>query len=177
VRRLIEDGAIVNELPLLRGGTLSPAGGARKAEQSARATAQIAVASRTADFERPRAEAILPATAASIGGAKSMKALVCAALGALLAAISTPSYAAALDSARTLRGHASPAAQQVADKRCTNKQGGRHCRNPSPRRAPATNQNGYGYAYGAPKAEFYPAGSSAWWQAMEREGRTGISPD
>ena len=106
-----------------------------------------------------------------------MKALVCAAFGALLAAVSTPSHAAALDGARTLRGHASPAVHQVVDRRCTNKQGGRHCRIPAPRRAPETNHNGYGYAYGAPKAEFYPTGSSAWWQAMEREGRTGISPD
>ncbi len=106
-----------------------------------------------------------------------MKALVCAALGALLAAMSSPSHAAALDGAPALRGHASTAVHQVADKRCTNRQVGRHCRIPVPRRAPEANQHGYGYAYGAPKAEFYPTGSSAWWQAMEREGRTGISPD
>ena len=104
-----------------------------------------------------------------------MKALVCAALGALLAATSTPSYAAALNGARTLPRRASSDVLLTADRRCTRGQSGRHCRTVEPRRAPEANR--YGYVYGAPKAEFYPTGSSGWWQAMEREGRTGISPD
>jgi hypothetical protein len=106
-----------------------------------------------------------------------MKALVCATLGMLFAAISTPSYAAAVDGARTLPRRASTIVLETADRRCTRGQSGRHCRTVEPRRAPEANRNGYGYVYGAPKAEFYPTGSSVWWQAMEREGRTGISPD
>ena len=29
------------------------------------------------------------------------------------------------------------------------------------------------FTYGSPKAENFPSGSREWWQAMEREGRTG----
>jgi hypothetical protein len=106
-----------------------------------------------------------------------MKTLVCAALGTLFAALSTSSHAAALDGARTLPHGAAAIILQAADRPCTSRQGGRHCRNATPRRTPEAIQSGYGYAYGTPKAEFYPTGSSAWWRAMEREGRTGQTPD
>jgi hypothetical protein len=106
-----------------------------------------------------------------------MKALVCAGLGALFTGLSIPPHAAALDGVRALHRHADPAVHQVVDKRCTSRQGGRHCRNALPRRTAEAKQRGYGYAYGAPKAEFYPMGSAEWWQAMEREGRTGNTRD
>jgi len=31
------------------------------------------------------------------------------------------------------------------------------------------------FTYGSPKAENFPAGTRDWWEAMVREGRTGIS--
>jgi hypothetical protein len=31
----------------------------------------------------------------------------------------------------------------------------------------------YGYLYGRPRPEFYPTGSTAWWRAMDYEGRGG----
>jgi hypothetical protein len=32
---------------------------------------------------------------------------------------------------------------------------------------------GYGYYYGRPRPEAFPTGSSAWWRAMDYEGRGG----
>jgi hypothetical protein len=107
-----------------------------------------------------------------------MRALICAASGALLIAISTtPPQAAPLNGTAASSHHAGSAVVEVADRRCSRRNRSRHCRDAEQQRAPKTNQEGYGYSYGAPRAEFYPAGSAAWWQAMEREGRTGITPD
>ena len=103
----------------------------------------------------------------------SMRVLASAALAAFLAATFSPSDATAL-SGVSQPGYAGSSVQTVVYRRCTIRQGRRHCRNVEPRRAPPEQtERGYGYDYGTPKAEFYPTGSSAWWQAMEREGRTG----
>jgi hypothetical protein len=108
-----------------------------------------------------------------------MKALAGAALGALFASTLGAPPAAALAGLAALEGRISPAVHQVADRRCGPGQGGRHCRRAKPRRQaePRQREQGYGYSYGTPRAEFYATGSSSWWQAMEREGRTGLSPD
>jgi uncharacterized protein YcfJ len=106
-----------------------------------------------------------------------MRVLASAALGAVLAAGFSAPDATAL-SGVSQPGYAGPAVHAVAYRRCTMRQGRRHCRNVESRRVPPREtQRGYGYDYGTPKAEFYPTGSSAWWQAMEREGRTGRSRD
>jgi hypothetical protein len=109
---------------------------------------------------------------------RDMKALAGAALGALFASTLGAPPAAALAGLGALEGGISPAVLQVADRRCTQK-GGRHCPQGRPRRKtePRQREQGYGYSYGTPRAEFYATGSSSWWQAMEREGRTGLSPD
>ena len=65
--------------------------------------------------------------------------------------------------------------EKVAYGRCSWRHGVRHCRRSAERTR--VREYGYGYDYGAPRAEFYPTGSAAWWQAMEREGRTGIRRD
>lgn len=100
------------------------------------------------------------------------------ALGVVLATTFIPLQASALGGVRVpqVSGARLPV-HMVADRRCTPRRGGRPCRNVEPRRTPEANQNGYGYSYGAPRPEFYPIGSSAWWQAMEREGRTGQGPE
>jgi hypothetical protein len=111
-----------------------------------------------------------------------MKTLIHAASGALLVAtLSVTSHAAALDLAAGFmitEARSTSAVDKVADKRCWARNGVRHCReNTERRRSNDSAQNGYGYSYGAPRAEFYPAGSAAWWHAMEREGRTANPPN
>ena len=88
-----------------------------------------------------------------------------------------PPPAAAVSVHADLNRHVDPAVTQVVDRRCSGRKGARNCRNREPQRTSKAIQDGYGYAYGAPKAEFYPTGTTSWWQAMEREGRTGHSPD
>jgi hypothetical protein len=106
-----------------------------------------------------------------------MKALICAAAGGLLLAASSSPQAAALDGTGGLSRHVSSVVEKVADRRCSPRNRSRHCRNAEQQPAPKASQSGYGYSYGAPRAEFYPTGSAAWWQAMQREGRTGVAPD
>jgi hypothetical protein len=108
-----------------------------------------------------------------------MQALLGAAFGALLAATLGAAPAAAVQGLRALEGHAGPAVHQIADRRCGPGQGGRHCRRAKPRRQVESTQKeeGYGYSYGNPRAEFYPTGTTHWWRAMEREGRTAVTPD
>ena len=64
--------------------------------------------------------------------------------------------------------------EKVAHGHCWWRQGVRYCRRSAERARIRQYGSGYGYDYGAPRAEFYPTGSTAWWQAMEREGRTGF---
>jgi hypothetical protein len=107
-----------------------------------------------------------------------MQALLGAAFGTLLAAtLGAP--AAAGTGLRALEDHASPVVHQIADRRCTPRQGGRRCHQLQPPRqaAPRQKEEGYGYSYGVPRAEFYPTGSAHWWRAMELEGRTAVTPD
>jgi len=111
-----------------------------------------------------------------------MKPLTYAASGALLVAIlSAAPHAAALDVAAGLtitEARSVSAVDKVVDRRCWRRNGVRHCRESTERRTGNdSSQSGYGYSYGAPRAEFYPAGSAAWWQAMEREGRTANPPN
>ena len=62
-------------------------------------------------------------------------------------------------------------AEKAAYRRCTWRNGVRRCSYGRYGRY----GRGYGFSYGNPKAEFYRPGSHAWWDAMEREGRTGGS--
>jgi hypothetical protein len=110
-----------------------------------------------------------------------MKTLIWAAPAALLVvslAAGAP-HAAALDGVGPLNRPSSSMVEKVAERRCSRHSRARHCREGTRQRLPSDRNTGrgYGYAYGTPKAEFYPTGSSAWWQAMEREGRTGYRSD
>jgi len=49
--------------------------------------------------------------------------------------------------------------------RCWWQDGERFCGRRGPR--------GYGYDYGRPRPEAFPTGSTAWWRAMDYEGRGG----
>lgn len=111
-----------------------------------------------------------------------MRTLILAASGVLLVAIlSTTPHAAALNPAAGFmitEARSISAVEKVVDRRCWWRNGVRHCRESTERRrSNDSSQNGYGYSYGAPRAEFYPAGSTAWWLAMEREGRTANPPN
>jgi hypothetical protein len=134
------------------------------------------VSSRNADWGSERQSNIMHAGSTN-RWSDSMRLLASAALAAFLAAASSPSGATALSGVNQ-PGYAGSSVHAVAYRRCTIRQGRRHCRNVEPRRAPSEQtERGYGYDYGTPPPEFYPTGSSAWWQAMEREGRTGRSRD
>jgi hypothetical protein len=65
----------------------------------------------------------------------------------------------------------------VAYRHCSWRNGVRHCRRIAARPRVQEPGTGYGYAYGTPRAEFYPTGSTAWWHAMEREGRVFRGPN
>ena len=100
-----------------------------------------------------------------------------AASAALLLMLPAAAYAApvgGLAKALAFPVRADVAIEKVAYGHCSwRRQGVRYCRRSAERPRIREYGSGYGYDYGAPRAEFYPAGSSAWWQAMEREGRTG----
>lgn len=55
--------------------------------------------------------------------------------------------------------------EKAADRRCWWRDGVRHCS----RRGARV----YGYYYGRPRPEAFPTGSTAWWRAMDLEGRGG----
>jgi hypothetical protein len=95
----------------------------------------------------------------------------------LLFVLPAAAYAAPVDGvAKALANPVSAGAaiEKVAYGRCSWRHGVRYCRRSAERPRVREYGSGYGYDYGAPRAEFYPTGSEAWWQAMEREGRTGI---
>jgi hypothetical protein len=67
--------------------------------------------------------------------------------------------------------HAS-AVEKVARRRCWWQDGERHCTRA--RYRPRAYDDGYyGWTYGRPRPEDYPTGSTAWWRAMDYEGRGG----
>jgi len=87
-----------------------------------------------------------------------------------------PAVACAAPVGSVAKGLANPARAGATIERvayCSWRQGVRYCRPSAERPRIREYGSGYGYEYGAPRPEFYPAGSAAWWQAMEREGRTG----
>ena len=90
------------------------------------------------------------------------------------AAYAAPVGGVAKDLADPVRAGAT--IEKVAYGHCSWRQGVRYCRRSAERPRVREYGSGYGYDYGAPRAEFYPTGSTAWWQAMEREGRTGLPP-
>ena len=94
----------------------------------------------------------------------------------LLFMLPAAAYAAPVDAvAKALADQvrAGAAIEKAAYRHCSWRQGVRYCRPSAERPRTREHRSGYGYAYGSPPAEFYPTGSAAWWQAMEREGRTG----
>ena len=67
------------------------------------------------------------------------------------------------------------AVEPVATRRCYSRNGARAAcrRNAAPRYAYRPQPGDYGPTYGNPVPESLPIGSIAWWEAMERWGRTG----
>jgi hypothetical protein len=111
-----------------------------------------------------------------------MKAPIRLASGLFVLAISCSLPAAALPSRTgalaSLEARADSFVHKAANRGCRWRNGVRHCRRaPEPRPRDDFYRQGYGYTYGAPRAEFYPAGSGDWWRAMEREGRTANPPN
>jgi len=105
-----------------------------------------------------------------------------AALLSLLLAVPEPAQAGRVAIRAHLIGEARSASiveRAAARRQCRRVNGVLRCRSAAARpqvRATEPGQ-GYGYSYGTPRPEFYPTGTSAWWQAMEREGRTGNGPE
>jgi hypothetical protein len=92
-----------------------------------------------------------------------------------LALAPAPSQATPLGTgSAVLAGQASAGslAEKAASRGCWWRNGVRYCGRAA-RRGYDYRPEGYGYTYGNPKAEAYPTGTSDWWNAMEREGRTG----
>ncbi len=65
------------------------------------------------------------------------------------------------------------AIEQAAYRRCTWRNGARVCRRGVQRPYAYRGEPSYGFSYGNPTPESLPTGSTAWWEAMERWGRTG----
>jgi hypothetical protein len=61
--------------------------------------------------------------------------------------------------------------EKVAYRRCWWRDGARHCRWVHDGRR--VYGHGYGLYFGRPSPEAFPPGSSAWWRAMDYEGRGG----
>ncbi len=112
-----------------------------------------------------------------------MKSPIPLASGVLLIALAySPSPAAALKTGAGAVPREALSASDVhaaANRHCARRNGVRHCRQAAAAPAPSSefDREGYGYTYGAPRAEFYPAGTMHWWRAMEREGRTANPPN
>jgi hypothetical protein len=97
---------------------------------------------------------------------------------ALSLAIGTvPARAGAIMQVPAGHVHAGASVQRVSDQRCSWRNGKRQCHTNAEHRRKEGHRSGYGYAYGRPRAEFYPFGSEEWWQAMEREGRVFQGPN
>jgi hypothetical protein len=69
--------------------------------------------------------------------------------------------------------HGASITQNVATRHCWQKNGKTRC---APARQARPQRSG-GVAYGQPRPEDLPVGSTDWWRAMEREGRGGFAPD
>jgi hypothetical protein len=65
------------------------------------------------------------------------------------------------------------ALEKVASRRCWWRNGERHCRQARHRQPRAYSNQDYP-AYGRPRPEDLPTGSSAWWRAMDYERRGGF---
>jgi hypothetical protein len=92
-----------------------------------------------------------------------------AAVGAVLVVSSLPISASAAGPFVGAKMASPQLSENAAYRRCAWRHGVRYCGYSRYRRY----GSGYGFSYGNPKAEFYRPGSHAWWDAMEREGRTG----
>ena len=62
---------------------------------------------------------------------------------------------------------------QAAYRRCTGRNGARVCPRTTHRPYAYRGEPSYGFAYGNPSPDSLPFGTSEWWRAMERWGRTG----
>lgn len=93
---------------------------------------------------------------------------------ATLTVLPAASQAAPLGSATLARQAAAGSIVEQAARRCWWRNGERRCGRIGNRDHDyRPDGNGYGFTYGNPKAEAYPTGTREWWNAMEREGRTG----
>ena len=97
--------------------------------------------------------------------------IIGAASSVLLGAASVAASAAPASNAADIRSanQQISAVEKAADRRCWWRNGVRRC---------AWNRSrprvyGYGYYYGRPRPEAFPTGSTAWWRAMDYEGRGG----
>ena len=110
-----------------------------------------------------------------------MKAPIHLASGVLLIALScSASPAAALQAgagAIAREAHSASDVYEAANRRCSRRNGARHCRQAAAAPRPEARGEGFGYGYGMPRAEFYQAGTQDWWRAMEAEGRTANPPN
>jgi hypothetical protein len=96
----------------------------------------------------------------------------------LLALGPTALYAAPLSSGAgslALEARMSTAVERAASRQCYWRNGARVCRRGAqrPYAYRPQPQPSLGFSYGNPIPESLPPGSTAWWEAMERWGRTG----
>jgi hypothetical protein len=93
-----------------------------------------------------------------------------AASAAILAVTSLTGDASPARNALALRSSAAGSmVEKAAYRRCGWRGGRQHCRWVEGR----PRAYGYGYYYGRPRPEELPTGSTAWWRAMDYEGRGG----
>ena len=101
---------------------------------------------------------------------------ICGAISLGLTALGAQAATAPAGMAQTMAAVAAqPKSQDVAYRRCWWRHGQRHCRwydapYPGVGHYP---YRGDGYYYGPTLPEAYPAGSSRWWEEMDRENRGG----
>ena len=98
--------------------------------------------------------------------------LMGAASSALLGAASLNANAAPASAASDMRSAVQQTSQveKAAYRRCRWRNGVRRCA--WVQTDPDAYEDGY-YYYGRPRPEAYPTGSTAWWRAMDYEGRGG----